>query len=454
MVVDTHNDVFGITVEAAASARLSDGNIIAETGGDDALGIYVGDTGTRMTATLTTVTARGDDDSIGVYLSVADVFLADSYILASGAGSNSTDSHGIYSFGNVTAHNVVAIAENGRLYNYGLQSYFEAALYGGHYEGRGGTGTSNVNAAVGIHSRGTTYAEGVTAIGRNHGSRNQGLDNEGGLTTLVGGYFLGAGGTAAYGIENFGTGGVLTATAVTAIGRDGSSGAYGLYNGGPGTLYGGSFTGAGGGAVFGTYGINNVFSIGTLQAVGVTVVAQGGLGEVWGLRNWLGTVSLTSSAVTAISGTTAYGIDNDSTNASLTLNDVAVLADTGSANSYGLFNRNSADAVIHGGSLTALGGTTVARGLYNQGVGSNIVADGVTISAANGTVNQGLRNQNSAIAKVTNSRLAGDPNNAAFLSSGTVRLGSVQLDGGATRTSGTLTCFQTFDAAFVAYVCP
>ena len=38
--------------------------------------------------------------------------------------------------------------------------------------------------------------------------------------------------------------------------------------------------------------------------------------------------------------------------------------------------------------------------------------------------------------------------------SGTVRLGVSQLDGDATRTSGTLTCFQVYDGNYAAYTCP
>jgi hypothetical protein len=44
--------------------------------------------------------------------------------------------------------------------------------------------------------------------------------------------------------------------------------------------------------------------------------------------------------------------------------------------------------------------------------------------------------------------------NGLYLDSGTVHLGVSQLDGGATNSSGTLTCFQVYDGNYAAYTCP
>ena len=444
----------GLTVDDGAQVTVTDADFWVTSSASNALALYQLGASSALTVSQILAVAEGSSSSSGLSLAAGEATVVGSTLIARNTGVSGGTSYGIYSFGSLTTYDVTAVASGAQTYNYGVESFRDATVYGGHFEGRGGTGSSNTNAAVGFHVRGRTYAEGLTAIGRDHAQRNQGMDVEGGQATVVGGYFYGVGGTAAYGIENFGTGGVMTATGVIAVGEGGSSGNYGLYNGGPASLNGGSFTGSGSGAVFGTYGINNVFTIGILEATGVTAVGKNGDDEVWGLRNWLGSVTLHGGSFAAISGTTAYGLDNDTSNATLHAYDVSVLVQTDGANSYGLLNRNTADAWIYGGSVIADGGTTVARAVYNLGSGSSLEIDNYVGIARNAAVNQGLRNQNSAVVDITNSRFVGDTDNAVYMSSGTVRLGSVQVEGGATRLSGTLVCFQTFDAFFAAYTCP
>ncbi|MCB0006819.1 MAG: hypothetical protein KDE04_10205, partial [Anaerolineales bacterium] len=450
--LQTSATAIGLTADDGAQVTMTAADFWVTSSATNALALYQLGASTALTVSQSLAVVESASGSTGLSVVAGAATVANSTLVArsSGGGTN----FGISSFGSLTTYDVTAVASGAQFYNYGVESFLEATVYGGHFEGRGGTGTSSINAAVGFHARGRTYAEGLTAIGHDHVQRNQGLDVEGGQVTIVGGYFYGAGGATAYGIENFGTGGVLTATAVIAVGEGASSGNYGLYNGGPASLYGGSFTGKGSGAIFGTYGINNVFTIGILEATGVTALGTDGDNEVWGMRNWLGSVTLYGGSFTAISGTTAYGLDNDTSNAILRAYDVAVLAQTDSANSYGLLNRNTADAWIYGGAVIADGGTTVARAVYNLGSGSSMEIDNFVGIARNAGVNQALRNQNSAVVDVTNSRFVGDANSAVYMSSGAVRLGSVQLEGGATRVAGTLVCFQTFDANFAAYTCP
>ncbi|MEZ4646435.1 MAG: pectinesterase family protein [Chloroflexota bacterium] len=449
-----HTTAYGLLLDGSADLQLENSAITAHTLSNNAFGIYMNAANTTLTVTQSTIRAMGNGNIYGLYSFLGATYLRDVHITAQAVGTSGTNSYGIYTFSDLVAYDVTAVGADARIYNYGLESYGNVTLYGGVYEGRNGVGTTNVQAAVGIHNRGPLYAEGVTARGTGHTSRNQGLDIEGGETTLVGGYFYGEGGTAAYGIENFGTGGVLTATAVTAIGKNGSSGSYGLYNGGPATLYGGSFIGSGLGSIFGTYGINNAFTIGILEAHGVTAVGEYGTDEVWGLRNWLGTITLENSSFTAISGTTAYGIDNDTSDASLTATGITVLAANASQTNIGLFNRNTADTVLVGGSFTARGGSVVAHGIYNQGSGSNLTADNVTIIAADSADNNGLRNQNSAISNITAARLVGTGSHALYMTSGIVRIGVSEISGGATRAAGVLTCFQAYTELFAAYTCP
>ena len=56
-------------------------------------------------------------------------------------------------------------------------------------------------------------------------------------------------------------------------------------------------------------------------------------------------------------------------------------------------------------------------------------------------------------AEVDSSRLTGTTA-GLYLASGTVSLGVTQLNGGATRDSGTLTCFQVYGSSYASYTCP
>jgi hypothetical protein len=150
-------------------------------------------------------------------------------------------------------------------------------------------------------------------------------------------------------------------------------------------------------------------------------LAENGSGENYGLANDLGAVALRGGAFTGRGGTSAYGIYNSGT--TLEAESVTALGENGSYQNYGLWNYNAATA-LRGGAFTGRGGTS-AYGIYN--------VDGT--------------------AKADSSQFTGS-SNGLYQNGGTVSLGVSQLDGGATRTSGTLTCFQVYDGNYAAYTCP
>jgi len=57
------------------------------------------------------------------------------------------------------------------------------------------------------------------------------------------------------------------------------------------------------------------------------------------------------------------------------------------------------------------------------------------------------------VATADSSQFTGD-SNGLFQNGGIVYLGVSQLDGGATRDSGTLTCFQVYGGNYAVYACP
>jgi len=124
------------------------------------------------------------------------------------------------------AESVTALAE-GNGHSFGLVNYVSATvtLRGGSFTGRGGIH------AHGISNNGistTMEAESITALGEDGSDDNCGLLNQSSAeATLRGGSFIGRGGNYAHGILN---NGALDAESVTALGEDGSSGNFGLYN--------------------------------------------------------------------------------------------------------------------------------------------------------------------------------------------------------------------------------
>jgi hypothetical protein len=291
----------------------------------------------------------------------------------------------------------------------------------------------------------------VTGLGENGSGYNYGLYNDGGAEAVLrGGSFTARGGTWAQGIENIGSGTTLDAESVTALGENDGSYSVGLsnYDGANAVLRSGSFTAYGGGNA---YGIYNHWSGATLEATSVTALAENGTYSD-GLLNVNAAAMLHGGSFTARGGSHTLGIH--STGSTLEATGVTALAENGSNSNYGLNNTSSADAVLRGGSFIGRGGSYRACGIYNYSSGPTLEATGISALGEDSSgTNYGLYNDSAATAEVNSSRLTGSTY-GLYLQSSTVRLGVTQLDGGATRASGVLTCFQVYDGTYASYTCP
>ena len=288
---------YGLYNSGGAAATVRSGSLIGR-GGAFTYGIYnvSGDT----TLETESITALGDNGSINNF--GLDNRAGAEAVLRSGSftGSGGSSAYGILSSGITTtleADSVTALGENGSLLSYGMENNNGgvATLRGGSFTGRGGNQASGVQNTVSS----TLTAEGITALAENSSTENYGLLSYYGVTTtLRGGSFTGRGGTSAYGIYNSDSGARLEAANVTALGEDGSSDNYGLYNndGVSAALHSCSFTARGGGTA---RGIFNSGSGTLLEATGVTALAEGGSTN-YSLHQSDGTVRL---GVTQLDGT-------------------------------------------------------------------------------------------------------------------------------------------------------
>jgi hypothetical protein len=289
----------------------------------------------------------------------------------------------------------------------------------------------------------------VTALAENGSNHNVGLVNySGAAAVLRGGTFTGRGGVRAWGIFNAYSNATLEAENVTALGENSSDHNSGFYNysSAAAVLHGGVFTGRGGNQAGGVQ--NQLDS--TLTAEGVTALAENG-SDNYCLGNYDGSVAtLIGGSFTARGGTNSYAVGNEYHDSTLAAESVTALAENGSSKNYGLYNVDGA-TTLRGGSFTARGGTD-AYGIYNGDSGATLEAESVTALAENGSSNYGLYNDFGAA--MADSSQFTSSSNGLYQNGGTVRLGVSQLDGGATRASGTLTCFQVYDANYAAYTCP
>ncbi|MBN1811191.1 MAG: hypothetical protein JXA14_05075 [Anaerolineae bacterium] len=439
---------YGLENESNATAILNGGSFTGR-GGNYTWGIR--NSGNSSVLEAKGVTVLGEN---GIYTNYG---LANSYgpdvVLYGGSftARGGTTTRGIHNTGNSTtlqAENVTTLGENGSDYNYGLSNTYhaETILHGGSFTGRGGS------EAQGIFSSDATTleAENVIAIGDN-GTTSYGLSNTDIATaTLHGGSFTASGGTTAMGIQNADSGTTLEAENVTAMAENASSTNYGLYNtSAKATLRSGSFTGRG----TGTYGIYNQNSNATLEAENITALAENSTssGASYGFCNYLGAATLRSSFSIGRGGSLARGIINYGSGATLEAENTTSLAESGSANNYGLDNSGGGNVTLRGGSFT--GQDNVTRGIYNHDSGTVLNAERITAVGQNGGTNHGLYNALSATATADSSQLIGEQY-GLYQSSGTVSLGVSQLYNGANRTGGTLTCFQVYDDTYSAYTCP
>ena len=375
---------------------------------------------------------------------------------ASLTGRGGTNAYGIYSANDGTmleAESVTALGKDGTNENYGLYNsgQYSSDIVTTTLRNSSFTGDSGTD-AYGIYITGTltTLAgESITALGKDGSSTNYGLYNKGGAEVrLSGGAFTGRGGTDARGISNDSSS-KLFAASVTALGENGSSESEGLVNTGVAALRGGTFTGRGGITAF---GIGNLDIDTTLEAESVTALAENGGTLNFGLHNYItATATLRGGSFTGRGGTEARGIANDS-GSKLIAESVSALGENGDSESEGLFNAGA--AVLSGGAFTGREGTN-AIGIYNAD-GSNITlaAERVTALGKDGSsTNYGLRNDNNATTTANSSQFIGR-SDGLYQTSGTVHLGVSQLDGDATLTGGTLTCFQVYDGNYAYYTCP
>jgi hypothetical protein len=299
-----------------------------------------------------------------------------------------------------------------------------------------GGGVSNLAIFLGGSGTGLTLQR-VTALAENGSEINLGLVNvSGGAAVLRSGSFTGRGGNYARGIFNVDGNTTLEAESVTALGENGSGNNVGLYNsnGAAAMLRGGSFTGRGGA---GAWGIDNSGSDTTLEAEGVTALAENGSNYNCGLDNYnTAAAVLRGGSFTARGGADAYAIHNDG-DTTLEAESVTALAENGSSNSRGLHSYDGAAAVLRGGSFTARGGAET-DGIYNGGSGATLEAESVTALGENGSSdNYGLANSGSATANVTQSVLEG-ATNSVYRTGGSVTVSNSRLAGNA--VSGTVTC--------------
>ena len=246
---------YGLHSIFGAAVTLHGGSFTAR-GGDDAYGIYLqeGHTTILKATGITALAENANDKNRALFNYYAGATLYGSSFLAQGSGSENaglynyygdvtlyggsftaregSNAYGVYNryYTILEAQSITALAENGD-HNYGLYNNFlsDATLRGGSFTAHGG------NNADGIYNgyNASLDAESVIALGEDSGLDNQGLYNyRGADATLRGGSFTARGGSNAYGIYNDGSdlGPTIDSIGITALGENGSSNNFGLYN--------------------------------------------------------------------------------------------------------------------------------------------------------------------------------------------------------------------------------
>jgi hypothetical protein len=448
---DGSSENFGLLVDNDDTLTTLRGGSFTGRGGTSAYGIDNQNSGPMLEAK--DVTAMGTDGS------EANYGLRNSSGAATRLRGGSFTAHwgitscAIYNMDVDTwleAYSVSALAENGSDENYGLDNWdgAGASLSGGSFTARWGTDS------FGIHNTGistTLQADNVTARGELGNDLNFGLSNTSAAwARLHGGTFLASGGMDAQAVYNSDGDTLLEADNVAGLAEN-SYNNYGLVNldAAAAKLRGGSFVAQGG---YEAWGILNYGSGTTLEAEGVNALAEHGSGANYGLDNGgYATISLRGGDFTGREGTQAWGVLNESSDATLEAENVTALGENGSAYSIGLVNYGT--AALRGGVFTGRAGYHT-RGIYNANSGVTLTADNVTaLGKDGGGTNYGLHNYGDATANLSQAVLEGI-SNGLYQDSGTVHLAVSELDGDATHTGGTLTCYQVYDGDYAAYTCP
>ncbi len=184
----------------------------------------------------------------------------------------------------------------------------------------------------------------------------------------------------------------------------------------------------------------------TLQRT--TALAENGSDTNVGLFNSTGAAAvLRGGSFTALGGTAAYGVSNSGSSTTLECEGVTALGEDGSDNA-GLINSAGAEATLRGGSFTARGGSD-AFGLSNE---ATLDAEGVTALGEDASLDNHALWNGGGTAMADSSQFIAIP--ALFVAEGTVYLGVSQVTSDpVVDSSGTLHCFQVYDAGYNAFDC-
>jgi len=304
-----------------------------------------------------------------------------------------------------------------------------------------------VNWALAIKGPGTSVTlQDVTARAEGGQDTNAGLVVYNGASVSVrGGSFIAKGGTYAYGINARSSGTFLGAEGVYAHASDATDDNFGLYTLDNATafLQGGYFQATGGGRAYGIYNYT-----GSVEAEGITALGEQG-GASAGLCNVENsTAVLRGGSFTGIAGDSSYGIRNLGTVAAYS---VSARGEGASSSNVG-WKGEDVDSVhkIYGGTFIGRGGgAAIGIGV----VGTVTIQSAYALGEGGSGSNYGLYATYVSRADISASRFQGQ-SAAMWLNESTVYLALSQVDGGVTRSGGTLKCFQVYDGDYDSYACP
>lgn len=150
----------------------------------------------------------------------------------------------------------------------------------------------------------------------------------------------------------------------------------------------------------------------------------------------------------------ACGIRDAYSDTMLEADAVTALGESSGSFSIGLsIDSDNGWVILRGGSFTGRGGYE-AHGIHCVGVNATLAAGGITVLAEDGyDDNFGLIFGNTGTMTADGSQLAGDTM-AVYQYDGDLYLGVSQLDGGAQWSGGAVTCFQVYDGNYTPVTCP
>ena len=341
-----------------------------------------------------TVENEGTDlANVGLLNAGTKVLVENLTVNAKGSGTNN---YAIYltDLDTVLRH-VIANSYNAIDTNFGLYNthWSWVTLEGGKYQAAGGVNTYGIFSTDDVT---TLIAYDTTALGENGTTSNYGLYNAfGSQVTLFGGFFTGYGGTNTYGIfDHF----LLIAEDVQALGESASGVNIGILSNGSLTeLKGGSYTGKGGTDAFGI-SIDN----GGIDGYNIKSYAESASNSNYGLsmQNESG-ANLYGGSITAVGGVNTFGIYISLTDGYLKTRSTDVVATDGTSTNYGLFNDDAIVSRLVGGSLSASHGLNTYA-IYNTGSSAIIEAQGLYIQGEFGSgTNYGIYNTGGATTSCT-----------------------------------------------------